>query len=113
VAEWQLAVYTDDLPGFTPGSPRLTYKSWGYRKVFQDNCCTPGAAFAKAFPMEPVFATSFPFLRSGTLRGGTGQHFQVTVPAGGQGVDVLVARSGGGPQIDPSLEARLAIVRLP
>jgi hypothetical protein len=114
VAEWQLAVYTDDLSGFTPASPRLTYKSWGYRKVFLDNCCVTNAPFAKAFPMDPVMASpsAFPFLRTGTLRGGTGQHFQVTLPAGGPGVDVLVARTAGGSQIASSLEARLAIVRL-
>jgi hypothetical protein len=114
VAEWQLAVYTDDLSGFTPASPRLTYKSWGYRKVFLDNCCVTNAPFAKAFPMDPVMASpsAFPFLRTGTLRAGSGQHFQVTLPAGGPGVDVLVARTAGGSQIASSLEARLAIVRL-
>ncbi|HSR15988.1 MAG TPA: hypothetical protein VLL51_09560, partial [Gemmatimonadales bacterium] len=114
VAEWQLAVYTDDLPGFVPASQRLTYKSYGFRKIFQDNCCGSDSPFPAAFPFQPVtiLPAAFPFLRTGTLRGGSGRHFQLTVPAGSEGVDLLVARTASGPQIDPSLEARRAIVRL-
>jgi hypothetical protein len=114
VGEWMLATYVDDLAGFSPVSPRLTYTTWGLRKVFQDNCCTPGAAFPRAFPTTPVSITSsgFPFLRSGTLRGGSGRHFSVTVGAGSQGVDLLLSRESNGPAIDPALTARLAVVRV-
>ena len=114
VGEWQLATYVDDLAGFTPASTRITYTSWGFRKVFQDNCCTSGAAFPRPFPTTPVTITSsgFPFARSGTLRGGSGRLFSVTVGAGSQGVDLLLAREVNGPAIDPALAARFAIVRL-
>ncbi len=114
VAEWQLAVYIDDLAGFTPASARLTYLSYGYRAIFQNNCCTAGAPFDRAFPMEPVQITtaSFPYIRTGTLRGGSGRHFQLTLSAGSGGADLLVSRSANGPQVDAALQARLAIVRL-
>ena len=114
VGEWLLATYTDDLAGFTPTSLRLTYTTWGFRKIFQDNCCVSGAAFPRPFPFTPVAvnAAAFPFARSGTLRGGSGRHFSVTVGAGSQGVDLLLAREVNGPVIDPALAARFAIVRL-
>jgi len=114
IGEWLLAVYTDDLPGFTPQSLRLTYTSWGYRKVFSDNCCTSGAAFATAFPFEPVqvLASGFPFLRTGTLRGGSGQHFRVVQDAASPAFDLLLSRTAGGPAVDATLESRIAIVRL-
>lgn len=114
VGEWLLASYVDDLAGFTPASKRMTFTTWGFRKVFQDNCCTSGAAFPRAFPTIPVPVSSatFPFSRSGTLRGGSGRHFLVTVGAGSQGVDLLLAREVNGAVIDPALAARFAVVRL-
>jgi hypothetical protein len=112
VAEWMLAVYTDDLPGFNAVSPRLRYNSWGFRNVFQINCCGPDKPFESAFPFTPVSASAMPFARNGTLRGGSGKHFSLVLPAGTAAVDVLVARAAGGAELDPALVARLSIVRI-
>ena len=112
VAEWMLAVYTDDLPNFTALSPRLRYYSWGFRTVFANNCCGPDKPFESAFPFAPVNASAMPFSRTGTLRGGSGKHFSLVLPAGTAAVDVLVARAAGGDELDPALAARLAIVRI-
>lgn len=113
VAEWQLALFLDDLPGFTPGSPRLAYTSWGFRAVFELNCCASDKPFPQAFPFTPVNVTSStPFLRTGTLRGGTGRHFQAVQAANGPALDVLIARTSGGPALDAAAEPRVAIVRL-
>ena len=38
--------------------------------------------------------------------------FSLTLPAGTAAVDVLVARAAGGDELDPSLVARLSIVRI-
>jgi hypothetical protein len=112
VGEWILAVYLDDLAGFTPVSQRLTYTSWGFRTIFLNNCCGPDKPFELAFPFTPVNASAMPFSRTGTLRGGSGKHFSLTLPAGTAAVDVLVARAAGGDELDPSLVARLSIVRI-
>lgn len=112
VAEWILAVYTDDLAGFNALSPRLHYNSWGFRAVFQNNCCAPDKPFALAYPFTPVSASAMPFSRSGTLRGGSGKHFSLVLSAGTAAVDVLLARVAGGAELDPALDARLSIVRI-
>lgn len=112
VAEWMLAVYLDDLPGFTPVSSRLRYASWGFRTVFANNCCAPDKPFALAFPFTPVNASPMPFNRSGTLRGGSGKHFSLVLAAGTGAVNVLVARNSQGTALDPALTARLSIARI-
>ncbi|HET9513660.1 MAG TPA: hypothetical protein VFO95_07010 [Gemmatimonadales bacterium] len=112
VGEWFLALYVDDLTGFTPASPRLTFESWGLRTIFLNNCCAPNSPFPTAFPFTPVNATSSNFQRTGTLRGGSGRHFLATIPGGATGIDVLISKAPDGPVLDAALESRIAIVRL-
>ncbi len=116
VAEWMLAVYLDDIPGFTSLSTRLRYSSWGFRTIFANNCCNPPdptKAFAQPFPLTPANPNGgFPFAGTGTLRGGSGRHFSLLLPAGTPAVNVLLARSSGGPVLDPALNARMAVVRI-
>lgn len=116
VAEWMLAVFLDDTPGFTPLSTRLRYSSWGFRTIFANNCCNPPdptKAFARPFPLTPAnLSGGFPFAGTGTLRGGSGRHFSLILPAGTAAMDVLLARSSGGPVLDPALNARMAVVRI-
>ena len=112
VAEWQLALYLDDLPGFTPLSNRLQYSSWGFRTIFANNCCGPDEPFERAFPFTPTDASDMPFTQSGTLRGGSGTHFSLVLPAGSPEVEIAVTRTSGGPALDPALVARIAIARI-
>jgi hypothetical protein len=111
VAEWLPTTYLDDLTGFAAASPRLRFTSWGFRTVFQNNCCVSGAPFPVVFPTVPP-AMSAPSSRSGTLRGGSGRLLLLSVPAGA-GRDVLAARSPGGAVLDPALVPRYTVVRLP
>ncbi|HEX9893396.1 MAG TPA: hypothetical protein VGA78_05700, partial [Gemmatimonadales bacterium] len=113
IPEWMLAIYLDDLPGFTPQSERLTFSAWGLRAVFEANCCTPTSPFAQAFPFSPVNTTgSSSFQRTGTLRGGSGRHFRATQAAGSGALDILISRTPGGPVLDATLEPRVGIVRI-
>lgn len=111
IGEYFSALYLDNLAGFTPLSPRLSFRWWNFRAIFQANCCEPDAAFPQAFPFSPPVAAG-PFSLSGTLRDGSGRHIQVNLPAGSPGFDILLARQAGGLVTDASLAARLAIVRL-
>ncbi len=111
VAEWLLASYADDLPELVAASPRMTYTSWGLRSVFQANCCTPNAVFAKAFPTDPlVVGTSF--THTGTLRGGSGRHFLVVRAGGAAPLDFLLARNATAQGLDPTLQTRVGVLRL-
>ncbi|HEX9755637.1 MAG TPA: hypothetical protein VGA42_08000 [Gemmatimonadales bacterium] len=111
VAEWLLATYLDDLPGFTAASPRLRYDAWGFRQVFQANCCTPTAPFPNAFPTNPPLITGSS-TRSGTLRGGSGRHFRILLSPSSPAFDLLLTRNTAGQAIDPALEARIGIARI-
>lgn len=110
-AEWLLAVWADDLPGFTPLNVRISYKSWGFRSVFLANCCTENAAFPRAWPADAALIVGS-FTRSGTLRGGSGKHYQVIQPGGAQVLDLTLARDAAGNPLDPSVAARVAVIRI-
>ncbi|HKP30614.1 MAG TPA: hypothetical protein VJU15_14480 [Gemmatimonadales bacterium] len=112
IGEWQLAVYLDDLPGFTPLSNRLRYASWGFRATFANNCCGADKPFDRPFPFTPTDASNMPFAQPGTLRGGSGTHFSLILPANAPAVDILVARQAGGAELDPTLDARISIARI-
>jgi len=80
VGEWQLANFTESIPGFTGSNGRLSYRTWDL-----------GAAFAQAlgglpYPLVPE-ATSGSYARLGTLRGGSGRHLLVNQGANAGAID--------------------------
>lgn len=113
VAEWELANYLDDLPGFAPASPRLAYTTWGFRAVFAANAPPNGTAFPQAFPFTPTTVTVPAALtRSGTLRGASGFHVLVNIAAGQSPYPVLLRRNSTGTAIDPTLVPRIGVARV-
>ena len=107
VGEWQLANYTDNLPGF-PQAGRLRYRSWDFRGVFSRNSPT---IFAKPYPLTPD-STSGNYSRSGTLRGGSGRTVRFKLPANATGVTVRLAGSTVGTRVNDAILPRLAVVRI-
>ncbi|MEP6590002.1 MAG: hypothetical protein ABJC19_02360 [Gemmatimonadota bacterium] len=107
VGEWQMANYTDNLPGF-PQVGRLRYRTWDFRGVFGRN--SP-AVFAKPYPLTPD-STSGSYSRSGTLRGGSGRHVRFKLPAGSPGVTVRLAGSTAGTRVNDAILPRIAVVRI-
>ena len=111
VAEWLTAVWVDDLPGFTPLSDRMRYKSWGFRKVFADNCCATDSPFPRAWPSDAPLVVGN-FTRSSTLRGGSGRVHQVIQTGGSPALDFTLAGDVGGNPLHSALAARIAVVRI-
>jgi hypothetical protein len=62
LGEWSLAMYLDNLPGFTPENVRLSFPSWNLRNMFYGLCsdlgpCTtptnPVNQFPRPIPQQP------------------------------------------------------------
>lgn len=107
VGEWQLANYTENLPGFSQ-TGRLRYRTWDFRGTFSRN--SP-AIFAKPYPLTPD-STSGNYTRNGTLRGGSGKHVRFKLPAGSVGVTVRLAGSTVGTRVNDAALPRIAVVRI-
>ena len=109
VPEWLLAVYVDNLAGFSSPSARMRVKSWNYRAI----ATNPANAqiFPNGFPLRPD-STSGSYTRSGMLRGGSGRHFRLIQPGNGAGIDVQVLKNAAGTALDAALVPRLGIVRI-
>lgn len=107
VGEWHLANYLENLPGF-PQQGRLRYRSFDLRDVFGRNFPT---VFSRPYPLEPSVSTG-QINRTGPLRGGSGAHLRVQVPANGGGINVRVNGSSDVARVPAAIEPRMAVVRI-
>lgn len=110
VPEWLLAIFLDDgtdLPEEPTG--RLRYKSWGLRSIWTN--LLNQSVFPAGFPI-PVDVIHGSYIRSGTLRGGSGRHFMISQTALGAAIDLQVLRNTAGNALDPALAGRFGIVRI-
>jgi hypothetical protein len=103
VAEWQLANYLDDLPGFAAQGTRLRYKSWNFRDAADST--------GQFFPLVPDSTDGSAYGHSGTLRAGSGRHVRVVQPPGGPSVDLKLTAATGS-ALPRSIEPRIALVRI-
>jgi hypothetical protein len=107
VGEWQMANWTDDLPGF-PQDGILTYRSWNFRSTFAANF---PAVFTKIFPLTPD-STTGAYSHPGVLPAGSGQTVRYMLPAGSPGVTIRMAGSVNGGALTSAIIPWLAVVRL-
>ncbi|MEZ4455869.1 MAG: hypothetical protein R2882_04835 [Gemmatimonadales bacterium] len=108
VTEWHLALYLDDLDGFTPDSPRLTYSTWGFRSVYTDP--RNAQAFPNGFPLSPA-AVGGPFQHQGTLRGGSAYYLLAT-PGPGAEFDIKVGGTSNDDPVDAGLGVAIGLARI-
>jgi hypothetical protein len=92
VAEWQLANYLDDLPGFTPANDHLQYLSWNFRRTFAALHLADTSAFQRDYPLVPD-STRGAYAHTGTLRAGSGRHVLVTQELNAASVDLQLTDS--------------------
>lgn len=112
IPEWQLANYTDNLPGFTAASDRLQYPSWDFRTTYAALNSQSPSSFPRAYPLAPDSTLTGVYQRSGTLRAGSGRHVRVIQPAQGVAVTLQLSDSQGN-AIGGSVAApRIGIVRI-
>ncbi|MGH7524008.1 MAG: hypothetical protein ACREK8_06855 [Gemmatimonadales bacterium] len=106
VGEWQLANWTDNLPGFPQGG-LLDYRTWNFRQVFADNF---QVLFPKLFPLTPD-STGGAYSHTGVLPAGSGRMVRFQLAAGSPGATVRLAASLGGATLTSTIVPWLAVVR--
>jgi len=109
LGRWALAVYTSDLPGFTP-PPELRYETWHFRRTFASLNSQDPQDFPYVFPLVPATATGSTVSLAGTLQSGSGSYVVVTQAAGAAGF--ALAFRPGGSSFPSGAGAQLAVVRL-
>jgi hypothetical protein len=82
VANWALANWVSDLPGFTPGSA-LRYSSWSFRAEYDSLNQSDPAHFPVPFPLVPLAVPGSTIGLAGELRSGSGWYaVAVQTPSG-------------------------------
>jgi hypothetical protein len=115
---WSLALYLDDLAGFTPADAKLTMPSWNFRDIWLGMCSDFGPCtnpsntqqiFTRPNPVQPrahVFGVFSDDIVG--LAGGSFTFFDLSGTAAGRQLLEVKAFAGG----DPPASLRLAIVRI-
>lgn len=109
LADWALAHAVDNLPGFTPVRPQLTFPSWNSRDIFAGLATTyPGA-----FVANPLNARAMTFgaftLPVARLRAFSSSYFSFE---GNQTGSQLIELRGEGGAVAPPPSLRFAVVRV-
>jgi len=109
VAQWQMANYVTNLPGFTPSSDRLRYTSFNLRDVYAANF---PAVFSKPYPLTPDSTRTGTYGRTGVLRGGSGRHVRIIQPVGSVEVAFILTDGAGSIPLASTAVPRIALVRV-
>jgi hypothetical protein len=112
IAEWQLANYLDDLPGFIPANPRLQYLSWNLRQVYGGLNQTNPGVFPLSYPLVPDSTSGASYARSGSLRAGSGRHLLVVQPPSAGTVDLRLLNTDGMSAVADSVQPRVGLARI-
>jgi hypothetical protein len=108
LGEWSLTQYVDDLPGFVPANPRLTFPSWDLRSIYFGSNADRPDLFPSTYPLIPRTQTFGNFSVTVPLvHGGGFALFELSGPQTGRQLVQLQGANGG----DPSAKLRIAIVR--
>jgi hypothetical protein len=113
VGEWQLSNYLEgdpDLDDLTGGT-RLGYTSWSLGDIFAEFNEVDPQGFPRAYPLAPDVFNGAAYLRSGTLRAGSGRHLLVQQPASAA-LDLLLTGPDGADALSPGVVPRVALLRL-
>jgi len=112
VANWQLANYLDDLPGFTAADPLLQYQNLNLRSVYQQlfDQDTQRRVFDRAYPLLPD-STRGVYTRTGTIKQGSAHHLRL-IQAGGAALIQVKLTGSAGAAISAQIAPRVAVVRI-
>lgn len=110
LGDWVLALYVDDLPGFTP-APQHAYATWDFRTTFAALHQAFPIDFDRVFPLVPVNAPGAALALQGLVASGSGM-FAVATQAADGGAFSLTFRPAAGGTLPASRGGQLAVLRL-
>jgi len=111
LAEWGLAWWVEDLPGFQPPA-RLRYTSWDFRTTYAALNQISPLTFDRPFPIEPLIESDGRMLvRTGTLRAGSPDYLLLRLDPGAAPFAVSFT-DGGGLPLANTLVPRLTVLRI-
>lgn len=111
VVYWQLANYLDDLPGFTPVNPRLSYPDFNLRNIFAQLHQGDADKFPREFPLVPDSTLTGFYQHAGTLRQGSGRHVRIIQAPGAAAVQFLLTGPAGA-AISTKIVPRIGLARI-
>ncbi|GIW51812.1 MAG: hypothetical protein KatS3mg081_1167 [Gemmatimonadales bacterium] len=109
LAQWFLANWVSDLPGFSP-QPRLKYRKWSFRSVYRSLHTQSPTNFPRPFPLVPDSFFGGQFQVSGVLRAGSGEYVRVIQLPSQKGFALQFTDGLGAPLT--GVPARLNIIRV-
>jgi hypothetical protein len=110
MAEWMLAVWASDLPGFNAPT-RLRYLTWPrLRSTYEDLSGQLPDRFPLPFPLVPDTYPGSVFSASGTLRSGSGEYFIINHAPNQPGFALRFEDLAGGP-LPMTTRPRLTVLR--
>jgi hypothetical protein len=109
VAQWQLANYLTNLPGFTPSSDRLRYTGFDLRALYQANFPSP---FGKPYPLTPDSTKNGIYDRTGVLPAGSGRHVRIIQTVGSGEVAFILTDGAGSIALAGNVAPRIALARV-
>jgi hypothetical protein len=118
LGEWSLAMYVDDMAGFTPANPHLKFLSWNLPDIWAGMCADMGPClnpnnatqlYPANTPFNPRFETFGNFLVNlNALAGGAFTIFDISGTQNARQLIELRSQNGS----DPPSTVRIAIVRI-
>jgi hypothetical protein len=110
VAEWALANWVSDLPGFVAPN-ELAYTTWRFRATYASLNAQDPTDFPRPFPLVPVAGTAASVDVSGTLRSGSGVYIRAIEPPGGAAFSLSFTADGVAP-LPAAVVPRLVVIRV-
>lgn len=110
LAQWFLANWISDLPGFT-AQARLKYRRWSFRTVYRSLHTQSPANFDRPFPLVPDSFFGGQFEVGGVLRAGSGDYIRVIQLPSQKGFALQFTDASGAP-LSGIVPTRLNIIRV-
>jgi hypothetical protein len=111
VAEWALANWVSDLPGYTAPNA-LKYQKWAFRSAYPTLRAKCGSSIPPTFPLVAAADAGRSVNLSGTMVSGSGAAYQRALQGPGATAFSILFSDGTGAQLKSTVVPRLNVLRI-